>query len=148
MKQLLLLIAALVSFSFAAETPTSAEAKKVLDFYYNGTGVVLADMVICEKVEGNQPVNPVDPSMLVKGQQYMVWMSFIVPQDAKNEAILIQFNKNGVTRSLKNATVNGSFRYRTWKGFVPSSEGNWEILISNEKGDDLVPLLKQAVIVK
>lgn len=148
MKQFLLLIAALTTFTFAVDTPTPAEAKKVLDFYYNGDGVVLADMVICEKVVSNQPVNPVDPAMLVKGQKYMVWMSYVVPQNAKNESILIQFNKNGVTRSLKNATVNGSFRYRTWKGFSPSSAGTWEIVISHEKGDDLAPLMKQAITVK
>ncbi len=148
MKAFLLLLITLTAFSFAVETPTAQEAKKVLDFYYNGSGVVLSEMVICEKVVGNQPVNPVTNNTLVKGKSYMVWMSYIVPQNSKGEAILIQFNKSGVTRSLKNASVSGSFRYRTWKGFTPPSAGSWEVVISHEKGDELVPLVTKAVTVQ
>lgn len=127
---------------------TSEQAKAFQEYYYNGSGrdVVLADMQICDSVEQNECSGAAGKE-LVKGRTYMVWMSFVVPRDDQNQNIIIQFNYNGMTMKTATATVSGSIRYRTWKGFVPNKSGTWEIVVIHDKGEQTSTIRKMNVTV-
>lgn len=123
----------------ALEKPTSEEAKKFLDFYYHGkgNGVVLVDMKICSSIgedaeNMNECAEEIMPDALKKGNAYYVWMVFLVPNGDEVDGIEIRFNRLGETRTTKETGVVGSIRYRTWRRFVPQSEGKWEIVVVHQ----------------
>lgn len=156
MKKLFVTImASLLAFSaYAVEVPTSAEAKKVLDFYYHGQGqgVVLIDSQWCAEIdkEGDNKNNCADeisPAAIQVEQEINLWMAFLVPSDDPEQNIIIQFEHQGVARMVKNATVSGSIRYRTWRKVSFNKTGEWTVKIIHDKGDDVVVLSTQTVTV-
>lgn len=146
MKKVLLIASSLVlSLSaFAADVPTSAEAKKVLDYYYKGQGqgVVLIENKLCENIdkEGDNKNNCADtlsPASLKVKQKLNLWMAFLVPNNDPVQNIIIQFEHNGIARMVKDVKVSGSVRYRTWRKVSFSKAGNWTVKIIHDKGDDV-----------
>jgi len=143
MKQICILTACLFLFPLAVaalEKPTPEEAKKFLDFYYHGkgNGVVLADLKICSSIgedaeNMNECAEEIMPDALKKGNAYYVWMVFLVPNGDEVDGIEIRFNRLGETRTIKETSVVGSIRYRTWRRFVPQSEGKWEIVVVHQE---------------
>ena len=130
--------------AFAAEVPTSAEAKKVLDYYYNGQGqgVVMIENKLCTEInkEGDNKNNCADtlsPSSLTVNQKLNLWMAFLVPNDDPAQNIIIQFEHNGIARMVKDVKVSGSIRYRTWRKVSFNKAGNWTVKIIHDKGDDV-----------
>jgi len=119
---------------FAQEKPSQAEIKKVINYYYNGTGVALGDYAICEKVESNMPVGITEPGALKANTTYMFWMAYLVPQNQEAQNVIIQYNQGGITRKTKNVSVSSSIRYRTWAGLTLSA-GTWEVVVIHDKGD-------------
>ncbi|MCK4866202.1 MAG: hypothetical protein KAT06_12365 [Gammaproteobacteria bacterium] len=146
MKKLILLTCSIMmSFSaYAVDVPSSAEAKKVLDYYYNGQGqgVVLIESKLCSEIdkEGDNKNNCADninPVSVQKGQNLNLWMAFLVPNNDPVQNIIIQFEHNGIARMVKDVKVSGSVRYRTWRKVSFSKTGNWTVKIIHDKGDDV-----------
>lgn len=146
MKKIILLICSIMMpYSiYAADIPSSAEAKKVLDYYYKGQGqgVVLAASMLCSEIEKegdnkNNCVDEVNPSTLQTGQKLNLWMAFLVPNGDPAQNIIIQFEHNGIARMVKNVKVSGSIRYRTWRKVSFSKTGSWTVKIIHDKGDDV-----------
>lgn len=154
-KAIFALLTALLSFSvYAVEMPTTAEAKKVLDFYYEGQGmgVVLIDSKWCTEVEKegdnkNNCKDEVNPASVQTDQELTLWMAFLVPSDDPEQHIIIQFEHNGIARMVKDVTVSGSIRYRTWRSVKFNKAGDWTVKIVHEKGDDVRILSTQTVTV-
>ena len=72
----------------AQDRPTSAEALKVIDYYYNGkgSGAVLMDRYLCQQVgkEGatkNECLDKMSPARVPLGQEVYLWMNYLVPVD-------------------------------------------------------------------
>lgn len=146
MKKIIFLICSvMVSYSaYAVDVPSSAEAKKVLDYYYKGQGqgVVLIESKLCAKIdkEGDNKNNCADslsPTSLQTKQKLNLWMAFLVPNNDPAQNIIIQFEHNGIARMVKNVQVTGSVRYRTWRKVSFNKTGNWTVKIIHDKGDDV-----------
>ncbi len=133
----------------AQPTLTPEAAQSFLEFYYSGqgTGVVLADAQLCTEITENQCSEPVSPIALQQGETYYLWMMFVVPQGDEVDGIIVQFDHNGITRATGDISVEGSIRWRTWKGFTPNQAGNWEINVFHDLGDDVRTLRQMTVTV-
>ena len=120
--------------AFSQTTPSDDEVRKVVQFYYTGkSGVYLIDIKLCEGVhkEGGQKNNCKDEitsGEIFSGDEVVVWMHFFAPDGAK-ESVLIQFNRNGITRSTSSRDVRGAIRYRVWVPFKQSKAGNWDVKV-------------------
>lgn len=144
-KTILLISSAILSVSaFAADVPSSAEAKKVLDYYYTGQGqgVVLIESILCSEInkEGDNKNNcaeALNAAEIQTKQKLNLWMAFLVPNNDPAQNIIIQFEHNGIARMVKNVQVSGSIRYRTWRKVSFSKTGKWTVKIIHDKGDDV-----------
>ena len=160
MKKFALMIIISVAFmvplgSSAADKPTSDEARKVVDFYFNGKGlgVVLSESKICNGIERegdmkNECAGEISGTPAKKGEAVYVWMAYMVPSGDESQNIIVQFEHNGVTRMVKNLSVKGSLRYRTWRKVVFEKVGNWTVKIVHDKGDSTEELGTLNVIVE
>lgn len=144
----------LIPAAVLAAKPTSEEAKKVLDFYFNGQGlgVVLADSKLCRDIERegdqkNECAGELD-SAITKGESVYVWMNFMVPNGEEKQNVIVQFENNNVTRMVKNIEVRGGLRFRTWRKVIFEKLGNWEIKIIHDKGDGTELLGTKTVVVE
>lgn len=132
----------LITSAQALDLPSTQEVKKVLDFYYNGKGmgVVLIDAKLCRDVhregdEKNECAGEITNEAISKGDTVNLWMAFMVPIGDEKQKILVQFDQGGVTRSVKNMTVTGSLRYRTWRKVTLNRAGVWDIKIVHDRDD-------------
>ncbi len=120
--------------AFSQTTPSADEVRKVVQFYYNGkSGVYLVDIKLCEGVykEGEQKNNCKDEitsGEVFSGDEVIVWMHFFAPDGAK-ETVLVQYNRNGITRRTSSHTVRGAVRYRVWVPFKVEKAGNWDVKV-------------------
>jgi len=150
----ILVVTMFLPVSLAVAKPTPTEALKFLDYYYTGQGqgAVLADIKLCKEIakEGDEKNNCAEEvsSPLTKGEKYYLWMLYVAPQGDRVEDILVQFNHSGITHSTKKVSVNGSFRYRTWKTFKLTSSGTWDIKILHPKDGNVEELGKLQVTVE
>jgi len=131
----------------AQEKPSPQEARRFLDFYYNGQGqgVVLAEAKICSDVprEGERQfecVGEVAPNAVRTGTDYYLRMVYVVPRGVEDETILVQYNHQDVTRAVDEVTVSGSIRYRTWTQFNLSQAGTWQFQIMRDAGAEVEEL--------
>lgn len=127
--------------SFAGDKPTPEEAKKVLDFYYHGKGMgaVLVDTKICRDVqregdEKSECAGDITGQTVKKGDAAYVWMAFMAPNGEEPQNIIVQFELNGVARSVKNISVPGQLRARTWVKFTFDKVGSWKVKIVHDTG--------------
>lgn len=120
--------------AFAQTTPSADEVRKVVQFYYNGkSGVYLIDIKLCEGVhkEGEQKNNCKDEitsGEIFTGDEAVVWMHFFAPDGAK-ETVLVQYNRNGITRRTSSHNVRGAIRYRVWVPFKVEKAGAWDVKV-------------------
>ncbi len=128
----------LPSLAMAQEKPTSAEARKVINYYFNGKGqgVVPMEYKFCQKVSlkgenKNECVADLSAESLKKGQEAYLWMNFLVPagEEAK---LLLQYSRNNRVRETSNASLGGATRYRIWKRIPTATAGNWKIKLLQE----------------
>jgi hypothetical protein len=131
----------------AADKPSPEEVKKVLDYYYHGKGLgpVLIDTKICRDIqregdEKNECAGDVTGQPVKKGDSVYVWMAFMAPNGEEAQNIIVQYELNGVTRSVKNVTVAGSLRGRNWLKFTPDKVGAWKIKIVHDTGSSAIQL--------
>jgi hypothetical protein len=120
----------------AQEVPSPQEARRFLDFYYNGQeGVVLAETQICTTIprEGDQAygcVGEVARDAVQTGRQYYLRMVFVVPQGVDRESITVQYNHEGAVQNTDEVVVTSSIRYRTWTVFTLPEPGVWQLQIA------------------
>lgn len=122
----------------AQEKPTSEEARKVIDYYFNGKGqgVVPMEYKFCREVSlkgenKNECVAEIPANSLKKGQEAYLWMNFLVPagEEAK---ILLQYSRNNMVRDTGNVSLGGATRYRTWKRIPTTTAGDWKVKLVQE----------------
>lgn len=123
--------------SFAQDRPTSAEALKVIDYYYNGKGqgAVLMDSFLCQQVgkEGalkNECLNKAAGQVPV-GQEVYLWMNYLVPV-GDHADIIINFIRQGKVRHTARVKLAGAMRYRIWKKAPTDKAGQWNVSIIQE----------------
>lgn len=123
--------------SHAQDAPSPQEARRFLDFYYNGQdrGVVLADVRVCTDVprDGDQAyacVGEVAPDAVQTDQSYYLRMVFVVPQGLEDVPIAVRYIRQGTPRDMDEVTVSGSIRYRTWTVFTLREAGPWQFQIA------------------
>ena len=138
---LIILLLCLPSIMFAQEKPTPAEAKKVINYYYQGKdqGAVLVGQKLCSQIYEEGPYKyecqeVVTGGQIEKDREVFLWMSYLVPAGA-NPDIIIHFKRNNKVRSVSNLELPGSIRYRTWKKIPTEKLGDWEINIIQELPD-------------
>ncbi len=135
--------------SHAQSKPSAEVAKSFLDFYFKGqgTGVVVADMLVCADVVNAACVDPVDPSLLLVGMKYKVWMAFVVPEGDEVDTLSLQFSKDSETKFSRDLSVKGSIRYRTWRSFNPTAPGIWTVSVLDNREVELEELGKLSLVV-
>lgn len=121
--------------------PSPEEAKKVLDYYYHGKGMgpVLLETKVCRDVqregdEKNECAGDLAGQSVKKGDSAYVWMAFMAPNGEEAQTVMVQFELNGVTRSVKNVQVAGQLRGRTWLKYTFDKVGTWKIKMVRDTG--------------
>ncbi|MEM8488444.1 MAG: hypothetical protein AAF564_23045 [Bacteroidota bacterium] len=135
--------------SHAQDKPSTEVAKSFLDFYFKGQGkgVVVADMQVCADVVNAACVDPVDPSLLLVGMKYKIWMAFVVPEGDEVDSLSLQFSKDSETKFSRDLSVKGSIRYRTWRSFNPTAPGIWTVSVLDNREVELEELGKLSLVV-
>ncbi len=141
------LLALCPALAGAASAPTPGEVQKVLDYYYGPSTAppILIDTRICRDVvrEGdrkNECTETIGPQGLEVGEAGYLWLNFIVPRDAGNQKILIQFEHEGVTRLTRQVDVSSAIRFRTWKKFALDRPGTWSVKILHDRPEGVQKL--------
>lgn len=126
---------------FAQDKPTPQEARKVIDYYYNGKGkgAVLMVYKLCQEIHEKGPKQyecklEITDRKVKKGQEVLLWMNFLVPVGDKAE-ILLQFKRKNRVRKVLAITLSGSPRYRTWKRIPTDKTGDWKVSLVQEMED-------------
>ena len=122
----------------AQEKPTSAEVKKVLDYYFQGRGqsAILVESKLCQRVSEqgetkNECVVEMADARIAKGKDAYLWMNFLVPAgDQAN--ILVQYSRMDRVRDTSTVSLRAATRYRTWKKIPTSTVGDWKVNIVQE----------------
>lgn len=135
--------------------PTPEEVKKVLDFYYHGKGMgpVLIESKICRDVqregdEKSECAGDISGQTVKKGDAVYLWMAYMAPNGEETQNIIVQFEMNGVTRSVKNVQVPGQLRSRTWLKYTFDKVGTWKIKMVHDTGTSAVELGTREVTVE
>jgi hypothetical protein len=132
------LLICLPALILAQDRPAPKEARKVIDYYYNGKGkgAILMDFKLCEEIpekgEGKYECKrEITGGKIRKGQEVFLWMSFLVPAGDKAE-ILLQFKRKEKVRKVLPISLSGSPRYRTWKKVPTDKTGDWKVSVVQE----------------
>jgi hypothetical protein len=116
--------------------PTPAEAKKVIDYYYNGKakGPVLVELKACTKVDPGNNNSPYKNECLEavagpikKGTNVHAWSLWLVPDGGTYEDVILQFVFDGQVRSSMDIKLTTSLRSRTWRTSPLTRAGKWEL---------------------
>ena len=126
---------------FAQDKPTPEETRKVIDYYYNGKGkgAILMDYKLCQEIheEGTKKhecKSAITDGKVRKGEEVLLWMSFLVPAGDRVE-ILLQLKRKNKVRRVVPISLPGSPRYRTWKKIPTDKTGNWKVSFVQELED-------------
>lgn len=138
---LLFLLFCLPTLLLAQEKPTPAEAKKVIDYYYQGKGMgaVLVEHKLCSQIYEDGPnkyecQEVVTGGQIEKSRDVFLWLNFFVPTGDQSE-IIIHYKRNNKVRSVSNLELPGALRYRTWKKIPSEKLGDWQVSIIQELPD-------------
>lgn len=127
----------------AADVPTPAEAKKVLDYIYNGKGQppVLVEIKLCRDVpkDGENKGNCVDEvtGPLKKGESAYAWLLFMAADGDEAKKATVTFETGGAAKATKSVSVPGQQRSRTWYKNTFGAAGAWKIKVSLDGGAEL-----------
>jgi hypothetical protein len=126
---------------WAQEKPTSMEAKKVVDYYYQGKGqgAILMAHKLCAQTYEEGPLKyeckeEITGGQIQKDREVFLWMNYLVPAGDKTE-IIIQFKRNNKVRSVADFELPGALRYRIWKKIPTDKIGDWQVDIIQEMED-------------
>jgi hypothetical protein len=150
---------AVTSFCFSSNAiaegkPTPAEARKVINYYFNGKGqgAVPMDYKLCKEISQqgemkNECVTVVPDNKVTKGEDVYLWMNFLVPA-GEDSKILVQYSRNDKVRNTSNISLGGATRFRTWKKIPTGTAGDWQISMIQEleNGDVDIGQMKFSVV--
>ncbi|HKB59397.1 MAG TPA: hypothetical protein VKC56_05045 [Gallionellaceae bacterium] len=135
------------ALALAADKPTADEAKKVIDYYYHGKGLspVLVETRICHDIQHdgddkNECAGDVTGQPIKKGDSDYVWMAFMAPNGSDAQPVIVQLELNGAVRWVRNISVSGGLRTRTWLKHTFDKPGAWKLKISLDTGTSVTPL--------
>ncbi len=120
------------------DKPTSEEARKVINYYFNGKGqgVVPMDFKLCKEISQkgemkNECITEITDKKIAKGEEAYLWMNFLVPagEEAK---ILLQYSRKDMVRNTSNVSLGGATRFRTWKKIPTGTAGDWKVKLIQE----------------
>ena len=124
--------------AMAQDKPTPQEARKVINYYFNGKGmgVVPMEYKLCKEVAlkgemKNECVNEISNKKIAKGEEVYLWMNFLVPAGEESK-ILVQYTRNDLVRDTSNVTLGGATRYRTWTKIPTNTTGSWKAKMLQE----------------
>jgi hypothetical protein len=125
----------------AQEKPAAAEAKKVVDYYYQGKGqgAILMAHKLCSKIYEEGPLKyecqeEITGGQIQKDREAFLWMNYMVPAEDTAD-IIIQYKRNNMVRGVSNFELPGSLRYRIWKKIPTDKIGDWQVDIIQELQD-------------
>jgi hypothetical protein len=126
----------------ADDKPTPDEARKVINYYYHGKGLtpVLTDLKVCHDIqrdgdEKNECSGDVTGQAVKKGDSDYFWMAFMAPTNSDAQNIIVQLSMNGTVRWVKNVSIGGGIRNRTWLKHTFNKAGSWKLNISVDNGN-------------
>jgi hypothetical protein len=135
------------ALALAADKPTADEAKKVSDYYYHGKGMtpLLVETRICHDIqrdgdEKNECAGDVTGQTIKKGDSDYIWMAFMAPSGGDAQNVIVQLELNGAVRWVKNVSVAGGIRTRTWLKHTFDKAGSWKLKISADNGSNVEQL--------
>ncbi len=124
--------------AMAQDKPTPQEARKVINYYFNGKGqgVIPMEYKICKEISlkgetKNECVTEIFNKTLAKGEEAYLWMNFLVPAGDKSK-ILLQYSRKNKVRNTSNITLGGATRFRTWKKIPTTTTGDWNVTMVQE----------------
>ena len=125
----------------AQEKPAAAEAKKVVDYYYQGKGqgAILMAHKLCSQIyeEGTlkyECQEEITGGQIQKDREVYLWMNYLVPTGDTAD-IIIHYKRNNKVRSVSDFELPGSLRYRIWKKIPTDKTGDWQVNIIQEMQD-------------
>jgi hypothetical protein len=133
-----LLLFCLPALLLAQLRPTPEEAKKVVDYYFNGKGkgVILMDYKLCQTIPrkgaGKYECQQAITGWTIRqGQRVFLWMNFLVPATSEVK-VLLQLERRNVVRKTIDLSLPGSLRHRTWTKIPTHQAGKWKVNILQE----------------
>jgi len=131
----------LPSSILAQEKPAAAEARKVVDYFYQGKGqgAILMAHKLCAQIYEEGPLKyecqeEITGGQIQKDREVFLWMNYLVPTGDKAD-IIIHFKRNNKVRSVSNFELPGTLRYRIWKKIPTDKIGDWQVEIIQEMED-------------
>ena len=122
----------------AQDKPTPEEARKVINYYFNGKGlgVIPMEYKLCKEISEkgdakNECISEIPDKTLAKGEEAYLWMNFLVPAGDESK-ILLQYSRKDKVRNTSNITLGGATRFRTWKKIPTTTAGDWKITMVQE----------------
>ena len=122
----------------AQDKPTPEEARKVINYYFNGKGqgVIPMEYKLCKEISlkgnaKNECVAEISGKTIAKGEKAYLWMNFLVPAGDKSK-ILLQYSRKDKVRNTSNITLDGATRFRTWKIIPTTTIGDWKMTMVQE----------------
>lgn len=126
------------SIAIAQDKPTPAEARKVINYYFNGKGqgAIPMEYKLCKEISQkgdmkNECVAEITDKKVAMGDEAYLWMNFLVPAGEKSK-ILVQYSRNKMVRNTSNISLGGATRFRTWKKIPTGTAGDWKINMVQE----------------
>jgi hypothetical protein len=126
--------------------PSAEAVRDTWNYFYKGKdqGPVLVEAKICTEVAKDGPnkfdcLVEVDPNTGVKANAtgLMLWQSYLVPQGAVVEDIMVQTKQGATVRETKDVKLKGEgWRTRQWTGLRLNKPGNWTVSII--RGDQVL----------
>lgn len=130
--------------ALAADKPTTAEVKKVMDYYRDGSDAILVDSMLCEEIEKsgenkNECAKPLGNGPVPLHKNGYMWMNFLVPGNDKVN-LLVQFKYKNRALDSDEIKLSNAIRYRTWKRLQTSKSGDWVVTIEQETENGYTPV--------
>jgi len=122
--------------------PKGDEVRRVLGYYYaeGSTAPLLIETRLCSEVgtqgeSKNECTGELDPDSITADTETYLWLNFLVPKNASDSKVLIQFNHDGLTRQAREVSLSSGIRFRTWKRFKLDRTGRWTIDVLHDAAD-------------
>ena len=140
-KMIYILAVASLCVPFAAlseDKPTPEEARKVINYYFNGKGqgVIPMEYKLCKEISQkgdmkNECITEISDKKIAKGEEAYIWMNFLVPAGDESK-ILLQYSRKNMVRNTSNVSLGGATRFRTWKKIPTGTAGDWKLSLTQE----------------
>ncbi len=89
--------------AMAQDKPSPEEARKVINYYFNGKGqgVIPMEYKLCKEISKtgeakNECVSEISNKTIAKGEEAYLWMNFLVPAGEKSKILLKYYSKGKV----------------------------------------------------